>query len=119
MEAIQEAVAALKAAIETVPGIRVYVDPGATVDPPGVVIGPPTLTAPTYGVGFSDAAFRVVVIAGMDDRALERLWALVPQVSEAIERNTDAVVTRATPGQWGEQSTNTLPSYELLVEMGL
>lgn len=118
-EAIREAVEALKAAVETVEGVRVYTDPGATVDPPGVVIGPPTLIQPTYGLGYSDAAFRVVIIVKQDDRALEILWDLVPEITEVIERNTDAVVMRASPGQWGEQASNTLPCYELQTEMPL
>lgn len=115
---VRGAVEALKAAVEEVDEIRVYTDPGATVDPPGVVIAPPTLTSETYGLGFTLAAFRVVVVTAADEYAVERLWDLVPAVSEAIERNTDGAVTRAAPGQWGEQGA-ALPCYELTVEMGL
>lgn len=115
---IAAAAAELKAAAETVDGVRVYLDPGATFDPPAVLIAPPALDF-TVGLGGpTNARFIVAVFAAADERALETLWDLVPQVAAAIDHDTDGVVTSALPSAWRTGGTE-LPCYELIVEVPL
>lgn len=118
MSAIREAAEALAEGLRTVEGVIVYTDPSATVDPPGIVVGPPRLTYEAYVQGATTAAFRVVAVVAQTEDSLPALWDLVPQIDAAIETVTDAVVTLAAPGQWGE-GTSTLPCYEFTVEMSL
>ncbi len=113
---IADAAAALQTAVETVEAVRVY-PLGADVTPPGVVIGPPALTGQTMCAGPTDATFSVYVIVALDDRALERLWELVPLIWAAIEEHSDAVVVRADPGTYAAPGVpSDMPTYELAVE---
>lgn len=118
MSVVTEAAAELAAAIATVEGIRVYTRAGATVDPPAVVIGPPTLTWETTCTDPNESAFPVAVVVAAGDRAMDRLWDLVPLVAAAIESVPGAVVRTATPGSFAVGASD-LPSYEIAVEMSL
>ena len=118
VNAAERAWNALCAAVETVDGLRVYRDPGAVLDPPGAIVGPPALD---FGGPTSDpigARFLVVVCVPFDDRAMGALLELVPQVTAAVESETDAVTVEAMPGTWQSNQT-ALPSYEISVEMSL
>lgn len=109
---------ALVAAVETVDGLRVYSDPGAVLDPPAAIVGPPAFT---FGGPTSDpvgARFVVVVCVPFDDRAMDRLLELVPEVTAAVESETDAVTVEAMPSTWQSNQT-ALPSYEISVETSL
>lgn len=113
-----QARAGLLAALGTVDELRVESDVGAQLDPPAAMVGPPALT---FGGPTSDpagATFVVIVAVAADDRAVDRLFALLPEVTAAIESQTDAVVTGADPGAWQNGST-ALPCYEISVEMSL
>lgn len=115
---LERAWLALVAAVRTVDGLRVYTDPGAVLDPPAAIVGPPALT---FGGPTSDpvgARFVVVVCVAFDDRAMTRLFELLPEVTAAVESETDAVVSEAMPGTWQSNQT-ALPSYEISVEMSL
>ncbi|MHA6626886.1 hypothetical protein ACU61A_15735 [Pseudonocardia sichuanensis] len=114
MSAVAEAAAALEAALKTVEGLRVYTDPAATVNPPGVVVVPPTLTWGGYRDGPTDALFVVAVVVRPDARAVERLWELVPRVAAALDELPDVAVRQAEPGTWGSSN---LPAY--LIETGV
>lgn len=118
MTLVSDAAEALEAALRTVPGLRVYTDVGAAIDPPGAVVGPPSLTWGSVCAEPSSATFLVAVVVAMDDRAMPRLWELVPQVATALETVSDAVVRRATPDVWTSGTAN-LPSYAVFVEMSL
>jgi hypothetical protein len=98
--------------------LRLYEDLGATVDPPGVMLGPPRLQWESYCSELTSATFIVIVMAAMDERAMETLWDLVPLVSDAVSAVEDAVVTTASPGVFNANGTD-LPSYELTVECSL
>lgn len=115
---IEVAAAALLEALRTVPGLRVYDDPGATIDPPGAVLGPPQLLWESYSAAPSSARFLVVVAVPLDDRALPRLWQLAPLVVMAVDTVPDAVVRRADPSVWAGTAGD-LPAYEIQVEIGL
>lgn len=109
---------ALSAALETVDGLRVERDPGAVLDPPAALVGPPMLQ---FGGPSSDpvgARWIVILVVNYDDRAFPRLWELIPEVTAAIESLTDAVVSEATPGTW-QNGAISLPCYEISVETSL
>lgn len=108
----------LREALETVDGVRVYTDPGAVLDPPAIVIGPPRLDWETGSPEPTTARLLVIVAVTADDRALPRLWALVPQVAAAIEDVVDAVVLSASPGSWMAGGAD-LPCYEITTEVSL
>lgn len=114
---VQAAALGLEAALKTVAGLRVY-RLGTTVDPPGIVVGPPQLAWEGYGGGPATATFAVFVMVAMDDKALERLWEYVTPVSEAVESVAAAVVRGADPGVYAAGTTD-LPCYTLQVEMSL
>lgn len=118
MSAIAKASQALAAALRTVPELRVYTDPGASIDPPAALVGPPQLTWEAYDVAPTGARFVVVLMAAADERALECLWDFVPLVAAAIEAVPDTVVRQANPGVWLTGGTE-LPCYEIQVEASL
>jgi hypothetical protein len=105
MTYITDTAEALEAALRTAPDVRVYRDPGALVDPPGVVL-------PVR------ATFLVWIAAARDDRAIEELWKLIPVVSAAIATDGRFAVTRAEPAALAAGSTD-LPAYTLTVETTL
>jgi hypothetical protein len=105
---------ALESALKAVPNIRVYTSPGAVVDPPGVLVGPPALTWEAFSSDPTQATFVVYAITRADDRALERLWDLVPLVAAAVDTVPDAATTQANPSAF-----NDLPCYEITVEVSL
>lgn len=118
MSVVKAAAAALKAALKTVQDVIPHTDPGATIDPPATVLGPPALTWDALYGGPTSARWLVYVVVGVDDRAIERLWDLVPVVAAALDEVDDAVVIRADPGTYltggGE-----LPCYSIQVDVSL
>jgi hypothetical protein len=109
-------IAALNAALKGVAGLRVDVSGFGTVDPPGVVVGPPTLTWGEYADNPTDATFDCVLYVPQDDRAIARLLRLLPLVRDAIETVEDAVVTTATPEVFRSGATD-LPAYRITIEV--
>lgn len=118
MSVIEDTAAALRGALKTVNGIRVYEDPGAVSDPPAAVVGPPTLRWEGPCAEPSSATFTVYLIAKADGRAMPRLYELIPKVAVAIDSVTDAVITTAQPGFFSAGGSE-LPTYELTVSVGL
>lgn len=116
MTTVPEAVDALKTALKTVEGIKVYTDPAETVDPPAALVGPPRLDWEGYGP-VAAATFPVFVIVPLDDRALQRLWELVPAVQAALE-TTDATARTASPIVFNSGGQD-LPAYEITTEYPL
>ena len=114
MSAVAEAAGALLEALQGVAGARVYSDPGATLDPPALLLGPPSLTWETVCSDPTSARFIVYVVVKVSERAMEQLWELVPEVAQAIDATTDATVRQADPGTWKD-----LPAYEIQVEVSL
>lgn len=120
---VRDAVEQLVQALKTVPGMSsgsVHTDPGATVTAPALVIGPPELD---FEVAASSdptgARFPVWVVVDQSEHAIEQLCGLVPEVVAAIEQYTDgAVQPPAVPFAF-PQGTTDLPSYQLIVEVGL
>lgn len=116
---VAQAYAALVEALATVEGARGYDDPGANLDPPATIVGPPLLEyAGAPGPDPVNGKFLVVLAVVSDERAMVRLWELLPRVIDAIESVGPAVVGQASPGTWRTGATD-LPCYEIQVEMSL
>lgn len=106
----------LKTALQTVDGIQVYEDAGASIQPPAAVIALPDLSWQTYNRAQpTSTSFSVfLVVKAGSDYAL-RLLTLVDAVSDALFTQTDAVITGASPGSYQTSSTE-LPCYVVTVE---
>jgi hypothetical protein len=116
---VERAATALEGALATVPGLRVYTDPAAVVDPPAAVIGPPQLTWEAYSSDPTSARFVVFVVVAQDERSMPRLWELVPQVVATVETLVDAVIrSPVNPGAWTSGGT-ALPCYQIPIEVSL
>lgn len=115
---VQESAELIEQALNTVEGARVYRDPSARVDPPGLVMGPPLLQWDAFSHEPTRATWTVYAVASMSDRALERLWEFVPRVAAAADEVVDAVVTRASPGLF-TAGTTSLPCYDIEIEVAL
>lgn len=120
MNPIKAAADALDTALGTVEGLRVYTDPSANIDPPGVVIGPPDLYWDYLDTQPSRALFRLYVVSRADDRMLERLWGFLPDVVEAVASYDRAAVQSgpANAGVFSSGGTD-LPAYIVSVDVAL
>jgi hypothetical protein len=108
----------LMAALKAVPGVRAYEDPGASVDPPATVLGPPTFTWDGYRPEPTSATFNLALVSQADDRALRRLLVHLPDVRAAVESLPSAVVRTATPGTLAAGGSE-LPAYLIQIEVAL
>lgn len=121
---VKDAAQQLAAALMTVPGIGsfVYTDPGAEIQRPGLVIGPPSLRFETFaGAKPTRAIFTVFAVIDADQYAVEKLWLLVPDVVAAVEEHTDGCLlegAEATPTTYPVGGTD-LPAYAIPVDMPL
>ncbi|WP_329069009.1 hypothetical protein [Amycolatopsis sp. NBC_01480] len=116
---MQAAAAALDTALSTVDGLRVYQDPGATVQGTGAVITPPTVTWGSYGGSApTEASFVVHLVVPFDQYATARLYELVEPVVAAIEGDALFAVAAASPGLLQQGGTQ-LPTYAITVDVGL
>lgn len=118
MSAVSDATADILAALKGVEGTNTLSDPGATPRPPSLVLGPPSLQWQGACAGPTSARFLVYVVEKVDDRALERLWDLVPTVADALDAMPDASVIRADPGAYLSGGVE-LPCYEIQIEVSL
>lgn len=124
MTTVREAAEALETALRTVPGVRVYRDPGANIDPPAAIVGPPALGWRGFcGSAPVSARFSIWLTSPADDRTLERLWELVPAVAAVLDQVENATLAdlelQATPGQFPTSGGVTLPAYEIQVDVSL
>lgn len=98
-------------------GMRVVPDVGQAVDPPALVVPPPTLSYDVYRPDPTGASFKVALVVAQDERAVERLFALLPAVVQAVYDSEDAAVAApAEPGSWGSPP---LPCYLLTIEVSV
>lgn len=110
---------ALKTALRTVAGLRVVQDPGATVDGPTAVVAVPALVWESHCPEPTGAQWVVHLVVDANDRAVERLWQLVTDVSTAVDKHfPDGSVIRADPGTWSAGGSE-LPSYAIQVDVAL
>lgn len=112
-----DAFTSLTATLQTVPDVQVLVDVGQTVlNPPSLVLPPPTLAYDVYGPQPTEATFKVALVVRADDRAVDKLLALLPAVAQAVHDSDDAALTAAEPGSWGSPP---LPCYLLTIEVSV
>lgn len=119
---VRDAADALAAAVATVDGVRVYMDPGAAVDPPAVIVGPPALGWEAFAAAPTTARFPLWVVVAASEFALPALWELVPRVAAAAEAMVSASLldgpAAATPTTYHSGGVE-LPAYELTIEVAL
>jgi hypothetical protein len=115
---VPDTIEALSEALRAVDGLRVTSDPGSSVQPPAVVLVPPALSWDGYQPDPTSASFLAALVVASNERALPRLFALLPQVAAAIHDTTDAVLVRADPGSWVVGGSE-LPAYLLQIEVAL
>lgn len=124
MSTVAQAAAALKSVLDTIDGVRAYADLGARVDPPGVLIGPPTLGWRAFcGPRPTSARFPLWVVAAADERGMSVLWDLVPAVAKAVEQGMPSAAVQdgpsaASPTVYPSAGIE-LPAYQLLIEVDL
>lgn len=116
--AVEAAAQDLETALRGVEGLRYYALGDAQVDPPAVVLGAPALAWEAYALAPTTATFPVFLVTALDDRALERLFAFLVPVAEALDAVADAAVQTANPGTY-VAGTQELPCYTLNVEVAL
>lgn len=112
-QSTQDLAVALKGA-----GLRAVTDPGAPVNPPAALIGPPSLKWETYCGSPTSATYLVYAVVTADDRSITRLAELLPKVVDAINAVTQAQVVRAQPTVWAAAGQE-FPAYEITVEVAL
>lgn len=118
MSATWQVRALLLAALGQVDGLRAYETLSESLEPPAVLVSAPRLT---WALGQSEpteATYSVVVVVPADERALQRLDVLVPQVAAAIDGTDIGVVRTAEPGTWDVGGIS-LPCYFVETEVAL
>jgi len=122
MSQIEDAIAALKAALANVEQLdgRIYEDLGFTVTGVSAIITPPTLTWGSFGRGDgpTEATFVVHLAVPFDEYATARLYPLVEPMRDAIEADPLFTVASASPALL-QQGGAQLPTYALTVDVGL
>lgn len=113
---IADALAALLGGIE---GVRIERRPGGAPAPPAIYVPPASMTWDGYATAPTEASFELVLAVAADERALEALYDLLPQVTETIDGSSvDAVVKSAEPGVWRVGAVE-LPAYFITVEAAI
>lgn len=85
-KAVEAAADALKAAINTVDGLRGYRGDGlGKVQLPAGVVGLPALTMASYCQTPTSGRFPVALLVSLDDRAMGKLMRLISPVIAALE----------------------------------
>lgn len=122
MTSVQDAAAALRAALETVEALdkRVTEDPGQAVTGTSLaVIAPPVVSWGSFGGSEpTDATFVVHLVVPFDQYATARLYQLVEPIVSAIEASPLFSVASASPGLL-QQGGAQLPTYAITVDVGL
>lgn len=117
-----EALAQLYAALDAVPGTRLYRGAGVTIEPPtggcATAVGPPRLQRTGMGSEPTEATFQVAVIVKKDERAFAELMRWESVVAAAIDELEDAVVRDSNGGVWPSGSVD-LPAYVINVDWAL
>lgn len=111
-----DAYAEVQLVLKGVPGVRVTVDMAEKVSPPFLVVTPPKLTYDAYRPSPTEALFQVPLVVEQDERATERLLALLPLVEQAIYDSESAALTGADAGSWGNPP---LPCLLLTIEVAV
>jgi hypothetical protein len=123
MATIPEARLQLLAALRTVEGLRVYGDPGATIDPPAAIVGIPAVGWRAFCPAPTSARWVLLLAVRMDDRATERLSQLLGPVVEAVETEMKAAAVQDGPSAALPATLHSggveLAAWEITVEVDL
>ena len=114
---LQEIIDDLTTALKAVDGVRYY-DYGDNIDPPAVLVSPPTIDWEGYAPQPTTATIQVFLVVGQNDRALPQLLKYLPLVSDAVDSVENAVCSTATPTIFQVGSTD-LPCYAISVDISL
>jgi len=114
---LQSVIDEITAVLRTVDGVRFY-DYGDNIDPPAVLVSPPTIDWEGYASQPTTATIQVFLVVGQTDRALPQLLKYLPLVSEALDGVENAVVRTANPTIFQAGNTD-LPCYAISVEISL
>jgi hypothetical protein len=118
LEALEAALSAASASLPDDQAFRVYTEPGASVDPPGAVLGPPTFAWEGLSPSPRTATWPVLLVAPAGGDALSALLGLLPAVTQALDETVDCVMQTATPDAYRAGGAE-LPAYLLQVEVAL
>jgi hypothetical protein len=91
-------------------------DHAPNVDPPMVVVGPPSWHYRTPGTDPVDYALAVWVVVAETERAMTELMAYVPRVAAVLDEPSGIVVLRAEPTAFPSGSSP-LPAYRIDIEV--
>lgn len=105
-------------ALSQIPGLRAYRSPGGNLEPPAALVSAPRLAWSLRGPEPTEGTYAVVLVVPADDRAMDRLDALIPQVAAALDGTRIAVVTTGEPGTFDAGGTP-LPCYFIEIEVAL
>lgn len=119
LDGVRGIAADLAALLGAIEGLRVEQRPGKAPAPPVVYIPPAAFAWEGYVLAPTEATFELVLAVAADERAVEALYDLLPQVTESIDGSAvDAVVKSADPGVWRVGSVE-LPAYFITVEAAI
>jgi len=104
-------------ALKTVEGVRFY-DYSDNIDPPAVLVSPPTLDWEAYASQPTTATVQVFLVVSQNDRALPQMLKYIEPVSDALDSVTNAVVQTAIPTIF-QAGNSDLPCYAISVEISL
>jgi hypothetical protein len=99
-------------------GVRTLRRPGVAGETPLAYVQPPTLSWDGFEIDPTEAVFEVILAVAADEKAIERLFDLLPQVTNALDQAEDAVVKSAEPGVW-RAGASELPAYFIRVEVAI
>jgi hypothetical protein len=113
--------AALANFLQAGTGVQVYTEPDAPINPPCMIIAPPTLSWTVFnGKGPDQAKWPLYLIVPDNGGAAAALDALILKVCTVLPSNPDAptITDPAVPTSW-RTSGATLPAYLLTLEGSL
>ena len=118
MEQLKAAHDEIVTALKTLSPIKLRYSPfGANgLQPPAVVLGPPSVNLTTYAGEPTDADFGVFIVVAFDDRTVESLLGFIEPVTEALEAIPGVVVQTIQPTTYAPAD---LPCYLLTINAAL
>lgn len=118
MNSIQQARAALAAALDEIDGLVVYTRLGDVVDPPAVMVSLPRVEFNGPPGVPTDATFTIPVFARMEGDTSDELAHWMPIVADKLENKLGIPVRPAVPGTWPAGGVD-LPAYLIEAEVAL
>lgn len=116
--AAREELAAALRSLDLPVSWRVYTDMTASIDPPALMVGAPTLFWRGLDRGPAEMSVPLYVIGELDVRGLDLVWDVLPPLVAGIESAGWATTGEAAPTAWTGGGRE-LPAYEISVRMDL